>query len=332
MKPYLDLTIRGKGRRLRKLVDKALTHYDLDVTRIRSLTNEMNGIFRLDTTTGQSYVMRVGLPDSGHGETHVNIEMDWLNTLRHNTDIQVPIPVKTRDGQWVITVEDAGVPQPRHCCIYSWVYGKMIADRRSPETWTRLGELSAKLHQAGVNPTQRQIQNLPIYDSVFPFKDDCVLFDAAHQHHFTEHQRQQSEMAYHKVAAEIDTLYQNRDQARLLHGDLHQWNVLINRSTITPIDFEDIMIAFPIQDIGVTLYYNRFDEHYDDLLAGFKRGYETVAPFPERYAGELETHMLIRRLSLLNFILYAEELDMKDFPNFIPITMERIQYLQDHVW
>ena len=50
MKPYRNLTERGQARRLRPLAWNALQQYDLDVARLRLVTNDMNGIFRLDTS------------------------------------------------------------------------------------------------------------------------------------------------------------------------------------------------------------------------------------------------------------------------------------------
>ena len=52
MTEYHDLTVRGRARRLCRLVDAALAHYDLDVVRVRLITNDTNGIFRVDTSHG----------------------------------------------------------------------------------------------------------------------------------------------------------------------------------------------------------------------------------------------------------------------------------------
>ena len=53
---------------------------------------------------------------------------------------------------------------------------------------------------------------------------------------------------------------------RILHNDLHQWNVRIYRGRLSPIDFEDLMWGWPVQDIATTLYYH-LDNGYDDRAA-----------------------------------------------------------------
>jgi len=50
MKPYSTLTVRGQARRLRALALNALTHYALDVTCLRLVSNDLNGIFRIDSS------------------------------------------------------------------------------------------------------------------------------------------------------------------------------------------------------------------------------------------------------------------------------------------
>ena len=51
----------------------------------------------------------------------------------------------------------------------------------------------------------------------------------------------------------IDRLQASAESMRLLHGDLHQWNVRSYRGVLSPIDFEDLMLGWPVQDIATTL-------------------------------------------------------------------------------
>ena len=63
MKAYTALTVRGQARRLRALAWDALRHYALDVRRLRLVTNDFNGIFRLDTVQGDRFILCVTLPE-----------------------------------------------------------------------------------------------------------------------------------------------------------------------------------------------------------------------------------------------------------------------------
>ena len=61
MKPYAALTVRGQARRLRGLALEALKQYDLEVARLRLVTNDFNGIFRVDTIDGRKLILRAAL-------------------------------------------------------------------------------------------------------------------------------------------------------------------------------------------------------------------------------------------------------------------------------
>lgn len=89
---------------------------------------------------------------------------------------------------------------------------------------------------------------------------------------------------------------------RILHGDLHQWNVRNARGVLSPIDFEDLMLGWPVQDIATTLYY--FDgETFAQQRAAFQSGYTRRSPWPERHPGEIDSFIAARGLGLANFIL-----------------------------
>ena len=51
----------------------------------------------------------------------------------------------------------------------------------------------------------------------------------------------------------ITRLQASGEPLRLLHGDLHPWNVRSYRGVLSPIDFEDLMLGWPVQDIATTL-------------------------------------------------------------------------------
>lgn len=332
MKDYLQLTVYGKARRLRKMAIKALTDFDLDVKKVSLISNEQNGIFRVDTHDKRKFILRVCIPDAGHDIEHITSEMVFLNYLSKHSDINIPIPLPTKSGKWVSTVIIDGVPQARHCVVFSWVNGVDLADRRSPVTWEKFGALSAQLHQFAETFSPSEDFSILIYDNVFPFEEDSVLLDKETHKHFSSQDFTLLKYALARVESEISDLYQEKSGLRVTHGDLHQWNVRIARGVLSPIDFEDLMWAYPIQDIATTLYYNRFEDNYNDLFASFKKGYETVLDFPETYAGQVEIHMLARRFNLLNYIFTADEIDISEFPNFIPLTIERIHWVKDNVW
>ena len=96
MKPFEELTRRGKARRLREVALHALDQYDLEVTDVRLLGMYTNALFRVRAADGRgvdaSYVLRVCAP-GWRTLTDLRSEAMWLQALDRDTDIGAPAPV-----------------------------------------------------------------------------------------------------------------------------------------------------------------------------------------------------------------------------------------------
>jgi Ser/Thr protein kinase RdoA (MazF antagonist) len=91
-KKYSELTERGKANRLRKVALRALENYDLSVKKVRLLTVETNTYFRIDTSDGRKYAMRVYSNEETTLKDNL-AEVFWLNAINRDTDIPAPRPV-----------------------------------------------------------------------------------------------------------------------------------------------------------------------------------------------------------------------------------------------
>jgi Ser/Thr protein kinase RdoA (MazF antagonist) len=303
MKPYSTLTEHGQAHRLRPLALDALKKYNLDVARLRLVTNSLNGIFRIDTSDGRKFILRVTLPEGGHNLEHVAAEMDWLAALARETTLSVPRPLPAMDGSLVVEAGASGVPEPRLCTIFSWVPGKDLAEEMSPSNSTKLGELMARIHAHALTYHPSTGLSLLKFDRVFPFPDPVVVFDEQFSSLFTPEQCSIYRQAFDWVQAAIDRLISSGEPMHLLHGDLHQWNVRYSRGVLSPIDFEDLMWGWPVQDIATSLYYIIDREDYPTLRAAFRAGYSIQSPWPERYPGEIDAFIAARGIGMVNFVL-----------------------------
>jgi Ser/Thr protein kinase RdoA (MazF antagonist) len=322
MKDFHELTNRGQALRLRRMALAALERYDLDVARVRLVSNDFNGIFRVDTSSGAKYVLRVCLPEGGHSLDEIRSEMMWLAALRQDTDLGVPQPLATRDGELVTTVEMGGVLGPRHCVVFGWLPGPDLADRLTLANLSSLGALAARLHQHALSFIPPQDFKIRTADSVFPFGEPLVLFDEAYREHFPTERRALFQEAVGRVEDVLAKLYANRQGLRVLHYDLHQWNVKLFRGKLRPFDFEDLMWGYPVQDIAITFYYL---QGYEQVLAfreSFKRGYIRYCDWPEQAPGQIDTLIAGRGLELANFVLQDPN---PTWQGEVPAFMERTE-------
>ena len=327
MKHYSSLTVRGQARRLRMLALNALKRYQLAVNRVRLVTNDMNGIFRVDTESGEKYILRITLPEGGHTLDHVIAEMDWLAALASETDLRVPTPVPAVDGSLVVEAQAPGIPEPRYCAVFSWVPGRDLVEEMTDANIASLGELMAKLHAHAQTYSPPDDLFLLQFDRVFPFPEPVVLFDAEFASLFTQKWREIYAKAIDWAQESIDRLGAGGEQMRILHGDLHQWNVRIYHRVLSPIDFEDLMLGWPVQDIATTLYYFGGQE-YARLRSAFQAGYTSHSPWPERHPGEIDSFIAARGIGLVNFILNDPNPEWKrQAPEFIEKVEKRLRVL-----
>ena len=324
MKNFNELTYQGRVRRLRKLAIEALKDYDLEVVRLRLLTNEFNGIFRLDTVSGDKYVLRISRPNE-HKINEILSEMMWLAALRRDTDLMVPEPMETSRGELVTTVEVSGVPEPRHCVIFGWVPGNDLSEQLTPRNLHKAGAFTALLHEHGevFQPSEEFIVNR--YNSVFPFGDPVVLFDEDFCDLISDDQRALFRRGVEKVQSVIDKLHAGDQNPRVIHADLHQWNLRIFRGQVGAIDFEDLMWGFPLQDIAITIYYLQGREDYENLKDAFIKGYQAGREWPEQFPGQLDVLIAGRGLDLLNYVLQDKDPEWRSqAPAFINRNEKRM--------
>jgi Ser/Thr protein kinase RdoA (MazF antagonist) len=330
MRDFNTLTNRGRARRLRQLALVALAEYPLEVTRVRLITNEVNGIFRVDTPDAK-YVLRVcRAAQTESGRDQLWSEMAWLAALRDEPFLEVPEPVATRDGELVVTAQVDGVPEPRHCAVFTWLPGRDLDAQLTPANVAKLGALAARLHRQAASWEPPAGFSIVRYDRVLPPFERAILFDPEFAHVLPPERRQVFAAAAERVEEAIARLQASGEPMRVIHGDLHRWNVKVFRGRVSPFDFEDLIWGWPVQDIAITLYYFHGEQTYADLRAAFRQGYETVAPWPERYEGEIDRFMAGRSLVLANGLLQDPDPEWQAaIPRYFERTEARLRALAD---
>ena len=303
---YYDLTDHGRRNRLRVVAAAALGDYALDVVRMRGLTDATNGVFRLDTSDGARYAMRVGLgPPVGHSPEEFASEMEWIHALARGTDVVVPDPVPTRTGEYMTFAGAPDVPHQRPCAVFTWLEGPQLADRLSETSMHAYGATMAKMHAFAAVFEPSPGFTAPSYDRVYPYDLPFVVFDKASDDLLPPARRDVFREAYSVVEQTVGGLVA-REAPRILHGDFHPWNAKVNRGVVAAFDFEDMLWGWPVQDIGTTLYYFWSAEDFDERAAQFRTGYESIAPWPDP-GHEVATFIAGRTLVMANDVISQPE-------------------------
>lgn len=317
--PFDRLTGRGQARRVRVLAKNALGHYDLAVERMQLMQHLFNTLFRLDTADGRRFVLRVNRA-GGRSLTDIRSETAWLVALRRDTDLVVPEPLASRDGRLVVEAEAPDIPEPRHCVIFGWIPGHNVRRSLSPRITYLMGEAMAKLHdhvdsfQPPPGFTDLTLAKVMAYGG--PEQLEAEVPNPA----LTPKRRALLREAVERAQEAVDHIYQDQQGRRFIHADLHYGNIRLDGGRLHVIDFDDSLWGYPVQDIGISLFYLQHLPNFAELRAAFMEGYCSLRPSPEDYPGQIDAMIVQRRLDLFSYLIQAEHPAVRAM---VPTLLER---------
>jgi Ser/Thr protein kinase RdoA (MazF antagonist) len=319
MKDWESLTERGQIMRLRSLAEAALGNYSVVARRLRLVGGFTNVIFRVDTDDGR-YALRVDLHQD-HSDEDVEIELAWLRSLAETSDLDVVRVVPATDGRLYVHATGTGIPGTRRCVLFQWVPGKCLGNAPTVAGYHRLGQMSAGLHLQAEHFTP-PYQPLT-WDKVFYWPeevDPVVVFDPERAHYLAGGRRD----VLDRSIAQVESAFTKLDstEAQVIHGDLHPDNVHVYRNRVIGFDFEDVTWGHRVQDIAITLFYERSHPDYDNLKAAFEAGYRSLATWPVNYEGELEHFMAARTIMFINYVANLHD-DPSDYYEIAFPRLER---------
>lgn len=323
MKPFDQLTHLGRGRRLRPLVHDLLRRYGIASARLSQVRESVNIVFRVEAPGGRRCVLRMTPPWHFHGVRDVRSEIAWMRALSRETTIGLPAPIPDRNGDDVLTAAWPEIPGPWHCVLFSWVPGRQLAQRWTEANVERYGRLSARLHAHGRRFTPPGDFRIRTFANAFPHcvagfenPERLVLRDDLGERLMPPGRREIFLETERRVQGEIDRLFRT-DRPQPIHNDLHPWNVLVSREGLFALDFENCLLGFPVQDLGTTLHY--MQSHFTRKLpveatqAAFRRGYESIQPWPEQHPGQVAAMTAAHRLLLCNYYAASEDPEYQRF-------------------
>ena len=146
-------------------------------------------------------------------------------------------------------------------------------------------------------------------DRIYARGENDVLFNQENIAAYTQSTRKTFERVLDKVIKAFKYLYAQPNGLRVIHNDLWHGNINVYRSRLHPLDFEDTIWGHPVQDIAMALQDLMTDVRpmdYDPLMGAFRDGYESIAPWPERYEGEIDTFRAGRMIWVANYVARYE--------------------------
>jgi Ser/Thr protein kinase RdoA (MazF antagonist) len=250
-----------------------------------------NTVYRV-TTEGVRYALRVSPSERIHPPGTEQVESDWMRALRVSGRVRVPQMLSTLEGKPVAVVREASQGDLT-CSLFEWLDGPNLAAVMTPRAAAGLGGLAATLHDLSAPHPLPQSPPL-VADRVLYWEVEDRLAQVALGGRLDE--------ALDEAEAALEQVWAS-GFPQLIHGDLTPANVIVHDGRPCPIDFQDLVWGYPVQDIAFSLSsLGRFPEP-ETLRRAFREGYVKHRPWPNNADAVIPGLLVGRILHQMNLSL-----------------------------
>jgi Ser/Thr protein kinase RdoA (MazF antagonist) len=273
----------------------ALSRYGLDSdTEVLKVAESFNTVFQV-VVDEHSYALRVGPSERIHAEGTEIVEARWMRDLRSGGMVCPPTVFDSVDGGPIVRQHSAGLQGERVCMLFDWVDGVPLSKVMGFEAARQMGRLAAQLVESA--PADHHPREPPlIADRVLYWQIENRLPQLAASASLLSE-------ALDRAQQVLEEIWGRPQAPRLIHADLTPDNVLVVDGRLVPIDFQDLVWGFDVQDLAISWSsLGRFDDA-EALREQFRSGYEQVRSWPDLDAATLAGLVVARLLHQLNLSL-----------------------------
>jgi Ser/Thr protein kinase RdoA (MazF antagonist) len=281
------------------VAERALAEYDLPLdSTLRLLNLSENATYAVEHAgSDHRSILRVHRKNY-HRAHEIESELDWLDALKRDADVSVPVVLPTADGRRVATVDDNGTA--RHVVHFEMVSGvEPDEETVTVEDFHTLGAITAALHDHAKAWTR------PPGFGRFSWDWEHSLGEQPRWGRWQE-AIGVGESETRLIGRAAQLLHQRLAQygcgpARfgLVHADLRLANLLVDGSDITVIDFDDCGLGWYFYDFGTAVSFIEDDPALPEWQDSWLAGYRSRSPITAEDEDMLASFVLLRRLLLL---------------------------------
>ncbi|MBN1139645.1 MAG: phosphotransferase [Anaerolineae bacterium] len=302
MKPYTELTRRGRLRRLWRLARAALEEYGLDGAPCEFFYSAGNTLYKVRGPRPEAaqpddglfepgrYLLRLYMPGWQAPEA-LELEMAWLAAMR-GAGLPVPEPIPRLDGGWLTHVADPGVPEIRVCTLQHWIKGRLLPDRGRPEHYRAQGRLMARMHnltQGWPLPPGHSSKRRYDWDGLFMNDPEIGLPPGECWGYLPPNWVEPFKIITRQFRQLTDAWGTGPEAYGLIHADLGlDANLLFWRGQPRPIDFDGSGFGYWVYDLAVALAHCVGIPDYARFRDALFEGYAEHRALPEAQLGQLQ--------------------------------------------
>jgi Ser/Thr protein kinase RdoA (MazF antagonist) len=305
-----QLSRRSQIARLRRVAERALAQYVIEPVSLSLLYHAYHTTFAVTERNGSCSVLHVLRTEAGElsadqRRARIQSEMWWLDRLRVDLDLPVPLAIRTPEGTGVVTVDLPDMAIPRLCSLFRWIDGRFLHHRLMPRHLHAVGSITARLHDHSMQlrvPTGFDRPTVDLADAqteepVVRLFTDTVSGDAADVMH----------RVLERTRAAQEEIGSGSDAFGLIHADIHQRNYLFQGDDVRLIDFGDCGWGHYLYDLAVTLSELEGLPNYAALRAALLAGYRSVRELSPAHESLIDTFIMLREVQNVTWFVKARE-------------------------
>ena len=311
---YEHLTRRGQIQRMREIARHALPLYGIEPVSIALLLHAYHTTFTVTGADGVRYVLHIlrhvqGPPFETSSSISLESELWWLDRIRTHLGLTVPAPVRTPEGNGVVSVSLEGIEPPRLCSLYHWVDARLVMNRLTTEHLEAVGRLTAQLHNHAAELSVPPWFNRPRVDNADAETEAGVIRLVTEG--LSPHAAVVTRRALRRVRHAQETLGSGPGVFGLIHADIHQRNYLFKSRDVRLIDFGDCGWGHYLYDLAVTVSELGALPRYADLRAALLDGYRQERDLSLAHEALIDTFVMLRDVQNLTVFM-----QIRDDPTF----------------
>ncbi len=293
---FASLTYEQQVAQLTAAARSILPQYDLAGAQVELLSYANNAVFKVSVSDAH-YVLRVHRPDHKRIEWILS-ELMWLSALNENSTAQVPRPIPTKQGEWLVEAAVETLESPLPCVLFQWIEGHFYTASDIPlDKAYQSAAFIAGLHHFSANFNPPPDFTRPRLDWEGLFGEQSPYNPGEGARIFTAEQK----LVFAAVEARVQTVFNELDALPhsfgVIHADFLPKNFLFTPTGVAAIDFDDVSWGYYLYDLAPTLLLFKSESRYAELREAWLGGYASVRALPPNHADYLEAFMAARHLA-----------------------------------
>ena len=307
---FYALSDQEQAARLTLLAEAAGAYWDGGFTKVTLVKYRENAVFSAERRSGERVAVRIHRHNY-HSDAALASELHWMHELRCSGTVDVPPVIAAANGQLIVRVTHAAVPEPRQVSVLGWLDGAPVgtsenglnlADSLAVKLYFDAGALAAALHNQSCNMVPPEGFTRHAWDEhglLGPtplwgrFWDTPTLSD------------EQCALLQHARSAAQDDLHAFGRSERnygLIHADFVPENLLNEDGRLKIIDFDDAGYGWYLFELATALYFNIEDPCYPRIREALIAGYRAARPLTPQDEALLPLFLFLRGTTYMGWV------------------------------